>query len=219
MFSMSFFLILGNFIFTASIFIYLLVKIKNLENNEEYFKKINKEVASIVTEINQSTERSVLLFEDKLNTLNTSMSNSKKIIDLLDEKNNFLQKNIDKLNDLKKENLSDNPKNKTEKIKDYNLLNLVDKETSYSVEIKKQPELRKRKVLKGKQENKKIETTNTEPKKEKLFASVKKEIKPVIHKKEQAISLYRQGISNEIIAKKLNMTLSEIELITSLLGG
>ncbi len=72
-----------NIIILVIFFVYFKTKIENVSRSSDVLEVIAEEVNQIIIELNQTTERNIVLIEEKINNLNDLLKKSDKIISII----------------------------------------------------------------------------------------------------------------------------------------
>lgn len=184
-------LILVNVLVLAVIYIFLVRRINRLTDTEKLTKSLTVELDLVLSEINQATERNILVIEDKINQLEDIIKTAEKRITLLKKsvppENSPLPEKV-----LKKSP----PAPKSIYPEQFELAS----EESESGELTYSHLNRMNKLAKV------VAPLSVQDKNEESSNHVKKRI----------IELHKNGIDSKIIASNVRVNLGEVELIISL---
>lgn len=187
-------LILLNVLFLVIIYVVLHNQIRSHLKNNASMEDVKKETGAILTEINEATERNVLIIEDAIQKARALQSQIEKSMSLY-------KKELDKpqtYNHLKKNPLQNA------------------KSTIRSMELNFDSES-------GSQANASSENSSpvsfTPTAAAGQVTEADNDGKPSVDVNSRIVSLYRSGVSIEDIASKHSKTTSEVELIISLYGN
>jgi len=193
-----------NFIFSFIVFIILNDKFKSISDDKEITKKIERELNDIMIEINKTTERNVLVVEDRINKLKDIINQSSKMMELLQETKEFKKENKDNylLKLINEKNLENN-NYQLNISKDYKEDKTEYKTKELEIEIENNIENHDIEDFKYKEKDDKIIDNKVDKK------NIRKEV----------IRLYKQDMNPKAISKNLNISVSEVDTIISLLNN
>lgn len=180
-----------NIIVLIIFYIYFTIQINKKIDTSNFLHKVKLEVADIITELNQTTERNVSIIEFKINTLSKLLNDADKRIKLLNNKikldkenSNFVEKDLytDKI-------VKPVLNNHTQQL--IKSLHIDEEEKTIDISSKK---------------NKDLEKSNNDNKDEDKDLPIK----------ERVANMANNGFSSNKIASILNLSSGEVELILSL---
>lgn len=179
--------------FISFVIIYFYVRhIKNSITKQE-MAKIREELNLLLVELNQTTDRNITLIEDRINTL-------KKLVEEADKRIRVLNQEISR---------------KTVESSVYNRLGKLKDDADVQIAITAKEASVNRDSAKG---NSVGGETTVEMDAEEAIPFVKLSHQNVTKNeiKEKVISLHNKGLDKELIANKLGISLSEVELVIEL---
>jgi len=187
----------GISIILAGIVYILLVKRINREKSSTAItEQVRNEIDRMVVDLNQTADRNIGLVEQQLKLLTEMIQESDHRISLLQKHSEKLNRSTDTYNQIRPAQIMKPKEPPEQKEPTAQQSSEVSRPNAHTVDIS---------------ENKKSSTSISESE------DTRDAVTP--SKRERVINLYRQGISLDIIASRVDSTVAEIELIISMTEG
>lgn len=207
---MTFSIILLIILIFTNLFLWFLFfrKLKTTYNPESLLINIRDEVNKLLIEINREADRDITIIEERTKQLKNLIEEADKKIVLNNEiiqKSNVEKEVLNQLNQYSSIGKNSNQKESIEK--PYSLLNEYKKNSSMDSSL-----------MESKQEEENLDLFNTTEKaltkEEPIHITFSSDpIVPKLNIKQEIIRMAKEGLSSEIIATKLNVSVREVELI------